>query len=184
MIIGLTGMPGSGKSTVSHYLQDKYKFTFLSMGDIVRRAMMDRNIKINDTNLRQFSEMLREKDGKDAVAKLSVEYINDIEGDICIDGIRGVDEVAYFKGNLKDRKMYVVAVSAPTELRYKRLLDRTRYDDPDDIKGLEERDRREIGFGVIDAISAADIIVSNVESTEKLYSDIDELVYKIRKNLV
>lgn len=50
MIIAISGLPGSGKSTVGKILAKKLGYKFYSMGDMRGKMAMDRGLTINELN--------------------------------------------------------------------------------------------------------------------------------------
>jgi len=75
---------------------------------------------------------------------------------VVIVGVRSGAEAAYVR---KVASATVIAVVAPLGLRFRRIRARGRYDAPKTLKEMEERDRREIGFGILSAIRGADYVV-------------------------
>ena len=62
---------------------------------------------------------------------------------------------------------FVIAIEAPDELRRKRAIARGRTDDSKNLKDLEERDKREICWGLQKVIADADIVIPNNGSIEQ-----------------
>jgi dephospho-CoA kinase len=183
MFIAFTGMPGSGKTTATLYLKDHHNFSIVDMGRIVRKTMNDRGIQINNESLRAFSKALREDLGPSATAQLTLPYIKKMHGNIVIDGVRGPEEVEYFKENLKDKKFYLVSISAPDSIRYSRLSDRKRYDDPSTLAGLKERDNKEVEFGILKSMKLADIVIMNTGTEEEFFKNLDVTLERLRGDL-
>ena len=77
-----------------------------------------------------------------------------------------MEEIEYFKKEL-GLDFLVVAIDAPDELRRKRAIARGRTDDSKDLKDLEERDKREIRWGLQKVIADADIIIPNNGSLDQ-----------------
>ncbi len=179
MIIGLTGMPGSGKTTIAKYLKEKYNFSLVSMSDAVKEKMKSESVEINNDSLRSFSQGLRDKFGMDIAARLTVDYIKHRTDNICIDGIRGPDEIRYFKEHM-DGRFYVIGLVSESETRYERLMDRGRADDPHTVEGLKERDQKEIRFGIPEALKIVDFTVSNTASIRELEEKIDSIINSIK----
>ena len=50
MIIILLGLPGSGKGTQSQFLQQRFKLSYLSTGDILRKMIANNSSKGNEIN--------------------------------------------------------------------------------------------------------------------------------------
>ena len=173
IVIGITGMPGSGKSLAAQYLVRK-GFEKVEMGDIIREEMRKKKIKITNKSIREFSLLLRKKFGNEVVARLTLRELRKKKGNIVIVGLRGVGEIEYFRKRLKH--FYVIALVAPKLLRYKRLRARGRKDDPKNIKEFEFREAKEKRYGIEGAIRNADFIVSNTASAKQLKRDLDFLL--------
>src|SRR5437764_11185279 len=74
LIVCLTGMPGSGKSTVAESLK-KNGFAVITMGDVVRDEAKRKNIEPTDTNLGNLMLKLRRESGPGAIAHLILDEI-------------------------------------------------------------------------------------------------------------
>jgi dephospho-CoA kinase len=68
----------------------------------------------------------------------------------------------------------LVSIEAPFEVRRERIEERGR-DDPDS-ETLEERDERELGFGMGDAMERADVRIENTDSLERFREQITALL--------
>jgi dephospho-CoA kinase len=179
VVIGITGMPGSGKSLAAQYLVRK-GFEKAEMGDVIREEMRKKKIRITNKSIREFSLLLRKKFGNEVVARLTLRELRKKKGNIVIVGLRGVGEIEYFRKRLKH--FYVIALVAPKLLRYKRLRARGREDDPKNIKEFEFREAKEKRYGIYGAIRNADFVVSNTASVKQLKRDLDSLLYYIITN--
>ena len=179
VVLGITGMPGSGKSLAAQYLVRK-GFKKVEMGDVVRKEMRRKKIRITNRSIREFSLLLRKKFGNNVVAKLALRELRKKKGNIVIVGLRGVGEIKYFRKRLKH--FYVIALVAPKLLRYKRLRVRGREDDPKNMKEFEFREAKEKRYGIEGPIRNADFVVSNTTSIKQLKSDLDFLLDYIMTN--
>lgn len=74
LIVGLTGMPGAGKTTVANYLSQK-GFPLLVMGDVVREVAENDGLELTSDNLAKLMLRLRKRNGPEAVAHLIVNKI-------------------------------------------------------------------------------------------------------------
>ena len=98
-----------------------------------------------------------------------------MSGDIfLVDGCRSLDEVNSYKGLSKD--VYIIAVHASRETRYKRLIERGREDAPKNMAEFDERDNREMGWGLGNVIALSDFMIVND-------SDLDSFKEKVKRTL-
>ncbi|MFW5903348.1 MAG: nucleoside monophosphate kinase [Halolamina sp.] len=166
-VIGIVGLPGSGKSEAAAVAREM-DIPVVTMGDVVRAETEDRGLD-PATDHGQVAQAMREENGLAAIADRSLPIIesrleeNDV---VLVDGIRSGHEVDVFEDAFEEQ-FTLVEVYAPFDVREERLADRGR-DTAEDEGGesLEERDERERGFGMDDAIEAADVRIENTESLE------------------
>jgi len=165
-IIAFTGMPASGKSEAVQLAKDK-GIPVIRMGDMVWEETKRQGKPLDDKNVGDVAHSMREKNGMDIWAKRTVEKIHSLKKSplLVIDGVRNMDEIEYFKKEL-GRDFLVIAIDAPDELRRKRAISRGRTDDSQNLKDLEERDKREIHWGLQKVIANADIVIPNNGSLE------------------
>ena len=175
-VIGFTGLPGSGKSVAIAGVEDLG--VSISMGDVIRNESKKRNLEPTDENLGRTARDLRAMGGHKIIAEKCVDFINELDSDaIYIDGIRSYLEVTVFR---EIWKFPLIAIEASENIRFERLKKRGRHDDPKVIDDLRERDNREIGFGVKDAIEKADYKFNNDNLTIKaLQNKVRNLVLEI-----
>jgi dephospho-CoA kinase len=162
VMVGLTGMPGAGKSTAGHALES-LGLTRMVMGDVIREETKKRGLEASPENTGRVMRQLREKLGEAAVAELCVQRIRESKLRLVIvDGIRSTAEVDLFRGA---GEILVMAIHASRPRRYELLRQRGRSDDPLDWSTFLARDERELGIGVARVISLADEVISNEHTT-------------------
>ncbi|MFP4038199.1 MAG: AAA family ATPase [Candidatus Nanohaloarchaea archaeon] len=169
MNYGVTGMPLAGKTTVAEILEKK-GLEKIGMGDVVRKERKKRGIPVEKTG--EWVQNLREEKGRDAIAELTVPYIEDEE--TAITGIRGLEEKKRFEEELGE--MEIIAVWASPETRRKRREKRQR---PEDVESesFEKRDSRELDQGVGNLIALSDhLIVNEGLSIEELEEEVNRIV--------
>jgi len=166
-IIAFTGMPASGKSEAVQLAKDK-GIPVVRMGDLVWEETKRQGKPLNDKNVGSVATSMRKKHSMDVWARRTVEKIHSLKKapHLVIDGVRNLEEIEYFKKELGSN-FFVVAIDAPDELRRKRAIARGRTDDSKDLKDLEERDKREISWGLQKVIADADIVIPNNGSLEE-----------------
>ncbi|WP_457742833.1 dephospho-CoA kinase [Thermococcus sp.] len=185
MIVIITGMPGSGKSRIVKEFE-KNGFPSVSLGDIVREETLKRGLQLTKENVAKVSIRLRQELGQNAVAKLAVEKVRTLLKKsplVVIDGVRSLDEVGTFRGAFPDEKIVIVAVHTPPKLRFERLKARGRHDDPKTWEEFEERDWKELKFGIGSVIAMADYMVVNDGGKEEYEEKVKSLVEKIIQGL-
>ncbi|MCD6372334.1 MAG: flagellar hook-basal body complex protein FliE [Thermococcus sp.] len=181
MIVIVTGMPGSGKSKIVREFERK-GFPSVSMGDLVREETVKRGLELTKENVAKVSIRLRQELGQNAVAKLAVERVKELlksNSLVVIDGVRSLDEVGTFRGAFPEEKIVIVAVHTSPEERFSRLRARGRHDDPRSWEEFEERDWKELKFGIGNVIAMADYMVVNDCHKEEYKRRVKALVERI-----
>ena len=183
--IGLTGRLGAGKNIVREMLASKLGMNRYGFGDLLREESKKRGIEINRKNLQDLGNQLRKEDGGDILAKRILEKVKN--GGI-LDGINNPQEVKYFRDKL-GKEFVLVAIDAPKEMRFRRLVKRGRSDDPKNWKEFEQMDQRENGVGepeygqhVADCIALADWVIVNDGSLTELERKVDKLAKWIKRS--
>jgi len=159
-VIGIVGMPGSGKSEAADVARSM-GIPVIVMGDVVRKEVADSGQKINSKTLRSMMIELRKKHGKGVVAERCLPKIRSYKSKdvVVVDGLRSLHEVEAFRLEIPDFTILVIHSSPKT--RYDRLRERQRKDDPSSQEDFKTRDRLELRIGIGDVIALADIVVSN-----------------------
>ncbi len=164
-VIAVTGMPGAGKSIVSEVARETGYHVY-SMGDVVRDEANRLGIECTPTNLGLLALELRKKNGPVIIARILVDRMKkDHVSVVLVEGIRSMEEVHELR---KDFKVQILAVECPKNVRYLRLKARGRSDDPRNMAEFNERDERELNFGISEVIDSADWCITN-ETDEKSF---------------
>jgi dephospho-CoA kinase len=164
-VIGVVGLPGSGKSEAADVAREQ-GVPVVTMGDVIREACRDRGLD-PATHHGEVARALREENGPAAIAERSLPMIEDAlesSDTVLVDGIRSDVEVAAFEEAFGE-DFRLVAVEAPFEMRAERLDLRGRDASSEDGgESLEDRDERELAFGMGEAIDDADVTIENTGS--------------------
>ena len=177
LVLGLTGMPGSGKSLVVNVAEEQ-DYEVISMGDVVREETKKRKLELTPENIGKVMLALRREEGPAVVAKKCLPRIAAAKGSkVIVDGIRSLDEIDEFKRNLK--KFTHIGVHASPETRFERLYNRARPDDPKNWEDFNERDMRELSVGLGDAIAMADEMIINEGPINIEKVEIREILEKV-----
>jgi dephospho-CoA kinase len=155
---------------------------------------------MTDGNLGRIGNALRAAEGPDAVARRTLEKAKATGKDlVVVDGLRSREEADFFRAHADE--FHLVEVSAPAEARLKWLAERGRPDDPGrsmasdeetdaDARmisscqepdsraaaALEQRECRELSWGMCEAMKAADMKLRNDGSLDDFRRNVKELL--------
>ena len=165
-VVGVVGMPASGKTEAAEVARDE-GVPVVSMGDVIREEVELRGLEPTDENMGRVGVALREKEGDDAVARRCASEIRSKDSPVVVvDGVRSADEAEFFHEEFGE-DFILVSVEAPFETRLERVRSRGRSDDVEAADELRERDERELGYGMGEAIDEADVTVQNDGTLEQ-----------------
>ncbi|MCI6993311.1 nucleoside monophosphate kinase [uncultured Methanobrevibacter sp.] len=175
-VMGISGLPGSGKSLVSDIAIERGAM-IVSMGDIIREEAKKRGESTKDT-----AQNLRAEFGQYIVSELTIKKIKKlqeegIENKIIVEGIRSPHEVNMFKENFDN--FIILSIFANPTLRFERLKNRMREDDSTDYNEFKARDQMELDFGIGDVISLSDKIIINESDLESYTAKINKFLDEI-----
>lgn len=173
-VIGIVGLPGSGKSEAAA-VAEELGIPVVTMGDVIRQECRDRGLDPAEHH-GEIASALREENGLDAIAQRSLPIIEDeleASDTVLVDGIRAGVEAERFEESFGEA-FTLVSIEAPFELRAERIEARGR--DDTDAEALRERDERERGFGMDEAIVNADVTIDNTASLETFRTKVRALL--------
>lgn len=204
-IIGLVGLPGSGKGEASRIARQQ-GLAVLVMGDVIRQEAARQGLEATDVNLGRVGCALREAEGPEAVARRILQKARASgEETVVVDGLRSREEADYFATQAE--QFHLVEICAPAEERLRWLRARGRPDDPgisrsgikeqdQDEKiisscgepdgqaaaALEQRECREMGWGMCQAMEAAGLKLRNDGSLEEFRENARKLLDILTKD--
>ena len=179
LILGLAGMPGSGKSVVVKVAEER-GYVVLVMGDVVRKEVERRGLKPNPENIGKVMLELRQKEGPAVISKRCIPKIKHmISNKLIIDGLRSLDEVEEFERHFP--KFTLIAIHSSPETRFKRVYRRRRSDDPENWEIYHERNMRELSVGLGGVIAMAEYIIVNEEELEVVKEKIRKVLRRVEK---
>jgi len=174
-ILVTTGMPGSGKEEFLKCCESRGA-KIIRMGDIVRAKAREFGLDPSDSSVGTLANEERKRYGMDIWAKRTIPFVG---GDlVIIDGTRGPDEIRAFRHAFGD-DLRVIAIHACAKTRFERQLARGRSDLPMTRAGFNLRDRRELDWGLGEAIALADYMIVNESSLKDLKKSVDSLLDSI-----
>lgn len=177
LVIGLAGMPGSGKSIVVDVAHEM-GYAIVVMGDVIRQETLKRGLELSPQNVGSVMLELRKESGNYVIAQKCVPKIEEQSSPkVLVDGLRSLFEVDIFKEHFT--KFSLVAVHASPQTRFSRLSNRRRSDDPAEWKVFHERDMRELGVGLGNVIAMAEHVIVNDNSFEHVKAKVKESLERI-----
>ena len=191
-IIGITGGIASGKSTVSSYLEDKYK-AYIFDADKEAKALLQSSFVKDEIlksfpNLKDFSNAsIAQQVFKNSESQTKINnIIHPIIGDLILERINKkkglhnifiIDAALIIESGIFEKHQKsgakLILVIADKELRLKRALHRANLDQKtikDRIR-LQMKDDEKIGY--------SDYVVENNSSKFELFRKIDQIIEKI-----
>jgi dephospho-CoA kinase len=178
IVIGLAGMPGSGKSLVVDTARE-LGYTIVVMGDVIREETAKRGLDLTPANVGKVMLQLRADGGNTVVAQKCIPKIEQANSKVLIDGMRSLYEVDAVKAYFSN--FTVVAVHASPETRFNRLFSRRRSDDPSGWAVFHERDMRELSVGLGNVIALSEQIIVNDNSVEEAKGKVAECLRRIEQ---
>jgi dephospho-CoA kinase len=179
LVIGVAGMPGSGKSVVVDSARS-LDYDVVAMGDVVRQETLKRGLDLTSQNVGQVMLQLREEGGNYVIAQKCISKIQKQSSPkVIVDGLRSLCEVDIFKEHFA--KFTLLAIHASPETRFKRLSSRHRSDDPAEWESFHERDIRELGVGLGNVIAMSEQLIVNDNSLEHVKEKVKESLNRIEK---
>jgi dephospho-CoA kinase len=182
LVVGLAGMPGSGKSLVVETAMEE-GFSVVIMGDVVRSETRKRGLELNPQNIGRVMLELRAEGGASVIADKCILAIEEARSEkVIVDGLRSLREADVFRARFP--RFSLVAVHSSPETRFNRLFRRRRSDDPDGWEVFRERDLRELSVGLGGAIAMAEYLVVNENSRDDVKVEVKAVLGRIEARWV
>jgi dephospho-CoA kinase len=179
LVVGITGMPGSGKSLAVRVAKEK-GYDVVVMGDVIREEAEKRSLDPNPQNIGKIMLELRYMEGTNIIAKRCIPKIETAKQQkVIIDGIRGLKEIEEFREHFPSFSL--IAIHSSPETRFKRLHKRRRTDDTGNRDVFNERDMRELSVGLGSAIAMAEHVIVNEEPLGIVKDKIKKVLQKVER---
>ncbi len=176
LVIGLTGMPGSGKSLVVEAAKT-LGYDVVTMGDVVREETAKHGLEPTPANIGKIMLELRKTNGECIIAEKCIPKIQQkLNPRIVVDGLRSYLEAETFQKSLSN--FVLVAVHASPKTRFERLSARGRSDDPKSWQIFHDRDMRELHVGIGHAIALAEYVIINDSTKDALGKKVSQVFKK------
>jgi len=134
------GMPGSGKGSFSH-IAEQFGFHIYICGDVIREEAIRQGKQLTREILSTIMVEIRKKEGPAIVVERLMDKIDKNIQLILIEGVRSLDEIQALR---KKFNTIIFAIHASPSIRFKRLKERGRTDDPKTFSEFQRRDQGEL----------------------------------------
>ena len=174
MIIGITGLIGSGKGAVANVLVEK-GFIKLGHSNIIAEEVSRRGLPITRECLVLIGNEMRKIHGLDYWAKKLIEKI-ERDKDYVVEGFRNIAEIQAFR---KLPEFFLLGVAAGKHRRFSWILQRAKPGDPTDKETFEQREQKDFlqqeAHGQQNALcfAMADRYLSNEGTLEELKKEVE-----------
>jgi len=188
IIIGVAGTIGAGKETLTSFFRNK-GFVYFETSAILKEILAKEGKEITRENMQNLGDELRRKEGVGALMKIMLEKaLKDTSKNYIFDSLRNDGEAEFLRKNCD--KFFLVAVDAPREIRFKRILARNKQHDPKTWKEFLKVDERDLhdkenhlGQQTAKLLKMADFVIINDSSLDKAMKQVEEIWRKIHEKL-
>lgn len=177
MIIGVTGLIGSGKGAVADILVGK-DFVKIGHSEVIAEELKEMGIEVNRKNLVEHANTMRKKHGTSYFSRKILSRVKDGRNYV-VEGFRNTAEVEEFR---KREDFFLIGVSAGFKRRFNWIIKRGRTGDPKTLAEFKEIEKTDFlqkeEFGQQNALcfSMADYYISNEGSYDDLRNNIEEFL--------
>lgn len=181
MIIGITGYFAAGKGEAADYLHTKHGFIKRGYGDMIRAELRMAGVALGRDAEYHHANVQRAKHGFGYWSKKIVDSIKPGEK-VVVEGIRNpgeLDELA------SADDFHLIAITAPLELRFERMLARQKEGDPSTLEELKEKEAREAQSkdpakqNIAACVEKAEFEVDNSDGWDAFHHQLDKIVAEV-----
>lgn len=179
IVIGIIGMPASGKGTVADYLQKTYKTPKLRFSDALSTILERLGLEKTRDHQITLSEVLRETCGEDILSRaIQIGIHTSPSPVIVVDGVRREGDITTLK---EVADFHLLGVDAEAQTRYERAKIRGEKTEEmnQTFEDFLKLDQRSTEVTARELMQKATMIFDNNGSFEHLYEQIDQYLSAI-----
>ncbi|MCW1892468.1 MAG: AAA family ATPase [Candidatus Uhrbacteria bacterium] len=179
IVIGIIGMPASGKGTVADYLQKTHSTPKLRFSDALSTILERLHLEKTRDHQITLSEVLRETCGEDILSRaIQIGIQKSPSPVIVVDGVRREGDITTLK---EVADFHLLGVDAAAETRYERA--KKRAEKPEEanqsFEDFLKLDQRSTELTTRELMKQASMTFDNNGSFEHLYEQIDQYLSAI-----
>jgi dephospho-CoA kinase len=176
------GLAGSGKSTISRFIKDKFNADIFHTGDIIREEVRRRGLERTTKNEILIANWFfaNRKREKIIIERIAEKIKKSNKKIIVIEGLTTYENLKYLE-KLVEIKPIVLSITAALNVRVKRESKRGRFGKKRNIEYVKSRDDLEKSRGIGKLMKKADYTIDNSRLSKKQAND---KVYKLIKEIL
>ncbi len=177
--IGISGQILAGKSTSAQFLVESFKAEFFEFSVLLGKLLHLLNLPLIRNNYQNLAEFLRKEYGRDVLANALIKASEKSSAGILVfGGIRAVEELEAFK---KLPNFKLIYISAPEELRYQRVLQRTEKKGEESIslESFKQAENHPAENKLELLMNLSDFKIENTGNIETFKKQLTEVLEKI-----
>lgn len=183
LIVAITGMPASGKSTCAKYIAKKKDVHHIKLSDFIWRWLEEQGIKRTNVTGAMFGLYLHTVYNDTPIIKWTKKKIKKCIGAkvILLDSIRTATEYKKFKKKYGARFAMIAVVASP-EIRMERAVSRARFGDTSE-RSFKMREEEELKIGLGSVIAMADEYVDASRSKKDMLEQTEATYRRILRRV-
>ena len=178
--IAIIGMPGSGKEEVLQVAME-LGIHVVRMGDLIREKASQVLEGMDDGAIGDMATRERKEHGPGVWAECTLPKL--LEPMTVIDGIRSMAELEVYQDSLGKENVSTIGLHTSPGTRFERVLSRGRSDASQTREGFDARDRRELSWGLGDALALCDHMIINEGTLDELRGQAREVLEGIPQEI-
>ena len=179
IVVILAGLPGTGKSSAGKFFAD-LNVPVIRMGNLTNKQLKNQKLAQTELNESAIRKDLRKKFGKDIYAREVLPEVNQLLQEfnlVAIDGMRSLDEWAYFKKNINAPE--IIYLESDKRHREERLAKRfPRRLTPKEVKLREDYETKVLKINQLKP--EARFIIINNTNKENFYNLLEKAINQIK----
>lgn len=131
IIIGIVGEMGSGKSTVTNYIKERYKASSYKFSDILKDILEKLSLPVTRENLIDLFLILASRFGEEVLARPMKKAVDtDTNSYIVVEGIRRPANILLLQ---ELPHFYLIGITSDTRVRFDRIHNRHERSDDQEL---------------------------------------------------